>query len=262
MTYTGEDGQKGSAYHWLGDKTGEGEMTNTGIDNGTMGFDLHFIKPWEGHSNGFFKLDDARAGATKVTWVLHMHSSFPWNAFNFMTDRMVGKDFQNGLDRMKAYVESHPGQAGLSVPIEAVNYEAHTYAQLRKVMGWDAMNAFMKDNYRAIQAAAGARISGSPAAIYYTWDQQNHTTDVGILIPVKGKQPVKGTEIIELPQSAAYRVTYTGGYYGLMPVHEALNAKVAAEGKTAKLQMEEYIKGPLNEPDSNKWVTNVWYLLN
>jgi len=261
LTYSGTDGETGSAYHWVGKKTGEGEMTNKGIAGDIMSFDLRFIKPWKGHSEGSFRLEDAGSGKTKVTWIMNLHASFPKNAFNFMSDKMIGDDFDKGLDKMKQYVESHPFDPTASVKVETVSFEPHTYAQIRKVMSWDAMNAFMKDKYPAIQAAAGPRISGVPAAIYYTWNEQEHTTDVGVVVPVKGKEPVKGTEIIEVPQSSGYKVTYTGGYSGMMPVHKALGAKVDAAGKKPSMVLEEYVKGPFNEPDSNKWVTNVYYLV-
>src|SRR4051812_19038405 len=47
MTYFGEDGKEGSYYHWVGKKTGEGNMKNAGMKDGELDWALSFIKPFK-----------------------------------------------------------------------------------------------------------------------------------------------------------------------------------------------------------------------
>jgi Polyketide cyclase / dehydrase and lipid transport len=113
MTYTGTDGAAGSAYHWEGDekKSGAGDMKCLSIDGTTMNFQVDFTKPNHGHATGFLKAEDAGNNNTTATWSFTMHMPYPFNAMTvFMNmDKMLGKDFEDGLANMKSYVENRPG---------------------------------------------------------------------------------------------------------------------------------------------------------
>lgn len=261
LTYTGTDGMPGSAYHWVGDETGEGEMTNTGIGDGTMNFGLQFIKPWAGKAAGDFKAEDAGNGSTKVTWTIHMHSSFPMNALNFMTDKMIGKDFEKGLSMMKQYTEAHPEAPASSFDIKEMTFPATTYATIRKTIPATGFMDFFTDSYGILYPAVGPRINGNSAAIIYMWDMQANTADIAAALPVKGTEAIKDITLVQVPESPAYSIVYTGGYAGSAKAHEALGKHVAASGKILSYMIEEYVTDPSKEPDSNKWITNISYIV-
>ncbi len=115
MTYTGTDGAAGAAYHWEGDekKSGAGDMKCVGINGTAMNYEVAFTKPNHGQANGVLKADDAGNGTTTATWSFTMHMPFPFNAMTvFMNmDKMLGKDFEDGLANMKGYVENMPAPA-------------------------------------------------------------------------------------------------------------------------------------------------------
>ncbi len=109
VTVEGIDGEAGSKYVWNGDPdlTGKGEMTNTGVtENQEMTFDLHFMEPWESHSQGFVRLSDANGG-TQVTWGFYGDYPFPLNIMLLFAnmDKMIGPDFEHGLELLKRNVE-------------------------------------------------------------------------------------------------------------------------------------------------------------
>ena len=52
-----------------------------------------------------------------------------------------------------------------------------------------------------------------------------------------------------------------GGYGKEMEVHGAIVKYMAAKGQQHGPVIEEYISGRLDEPDSNKWITNIYYLI-
>ena len=67
---------------------------------------LDFLKPFEAHNTADFSLRTA-GGGTNVTWAMFGPANFMTKAMGvFMSmDKMVGKDFEQGLANMKAAAE-------------------------------------------------------------------------------------------------------------------------------------------------------------
>ena len=120
---------------------------------------------------------------------------------------------------------------------------------------------FFNNAYTTLGKAAGTRITGPASGLYFTWDEQKGTTDMAPAFPVSGNEPVSGATLHQLTPSRAYQVVYNGGYSGSMQAHEALGKYIAQKGEQQQLVIEEYIKGPGEEKDSTKWVTNIIYLV-
>lgn len=264
VTVTDNDGQKGSSYHWVGDpkRTGEGEMENTGITDNEMKFNVHFVKPFEASSDGWLKMAD-EAGKVKVTW--GYHAKYGFIASGIMTVMGMGKElaksFDRGLELMKKYCEAHKNDAAASAyKIEEIQFPAHIYAGIRKVVKWADMNKFFGESYGLVGKAAGARIAGPAVGLYYTWDDKNMETDAVAGFPVSDNKPVAGASIIEVPASSAYKMVYVGPYSGFMQAHNAMHEHITASGKTQTLVVEEYITDPMTEKDSTKYITNIIYL--
>lgn len=270
ITYSGEDGAVGSSYHWVGTdekKTGEGEMTNTGISGDTMKYTLNFMKPWKSEADGMLVVEDAGNGMSKATWQFHMKPKFPGNIFALFMDmdKMLGKDFDHGLENLKKLSEAGGGSAAGStadMKIEETQFPGHNYAGIRQTVKWGDMSTFFSSSYEKLGKAAGASINGPAAGLFYTWDTVHHSADAAAAMPVSKDVKADGVTMINVPASKAYMIAYHGGYTGSGKAHEALNAKVHADGKKASLVLEEYIKGPAEEKDSAKWVTNIYYLVN
>jgi hypothetical protein len=68
---------------------------------------LDFIKPYEAHNTADFTLKP-EAGATQVTWAMHGPSPFLSKLIEVFIsmDRMVGKDFEDGLGNLKTLAEA------------------------------------------------------------------------------------------------------------------------------------------------------------
>lgn len=269
ITFKGEDGTVGSGYHWVGTeekKTGEGEMTNTGLSGDTMKYSLNFLKPFKSTADGMFIAEDAGNGMTKATWQFHTKPTFPGNIFAlFMNmDKMLGKDFEHGLDNLKKLAEAGGSTSGGSVAgmqIEETQFAAHSYAGIRQMVKWEDMSRFFSESYEKLGKAAGPDINGPAAGLFYKWDTVAHNADAVAAMPVSKEVKADGVTMIKVPASKAYMIVYKGGYTGSMKAHEALNEKVRAAGRKADLIIEEYIKGPAEEKDSTKWVTNIYYLI-
>ena len=104
VTFKGAEGTVGSSYSWSGnDSVGVGEMTITKlVPNETVESDLHFIKPFESKNKTVMSMTP-EADGYKVTWQMRGSTPFPMNIMNLFIsmDKMIGKDFEKGLNSLK-----------------------------------------------------------------------------------------------------------------------------------------------------------------
>jgi uncharacterized protein YndB with AHSA1/START domain len=107
-TYGGNASGKGATYAWKGNKeVGQGEIAITESEpNSRIAFDLHMIEPFEGRNHVVIALK-AAGGTTTVTWILEDHHSYFLKLMSVFInmDKMIGKDFETGLARLKSIAE-------------------------------------------------------------------------------------------------------------------------------------------------------------
>jgi hypothetical protein len=263
MTYTGTDGQAGAGYHWVGDehKTGEGEIKTDAVNGTEMSYSMTFIKPHRGDASGTLKAEDT-GGMTRAIWIFTMHTPFPLNAMNaFLNmDKMLGNDFENGLNDMKKYVESHAEAANGTV--KEVDFPAHTYAGIRQLINFSDMNKFYGEAYGKLGPQLNKKISGPPVCVFYKWDTVNKQADLAAAFPVSDTLSLpKGTFVFSAGPAKAFMAVENGGYSNSMQIHTAIQKRLAEAGKIPAMILEEYISGPMQQPDSTKWITNIYYLV-
>jgi uncharacterized protein YndB with AHSA1/START domain len=115
-TFSGAPSGKGAIYEWDGDKNvgkGRMEITDTSPPS-TIVIKLDFISPFEGHNVAEFTMDpkvDPKGGATSadtnVSWAMRGPAPFVSKVMQVFVnlDRMIGKDFEEGLGNLKALAE-------------------------------------------------------------------------------------------------------------------------------------------------------------
>lgn len=107
-TYSGSASGKGAAYAWEGNKeVGKGEIAITeSSPPSRIAFDLHMIEPFEGRNIATFTLS-ASGDSTKVTWSLDDKQKLMVKVMGifFNMDKMIGKDFEVGLAKLKIVAE-------------------------------------------------------------------------------------------------------------------------------------------------------------
>jgi hypothetical protein len=105
--FTGADKGVGAHYAWKGNRrAGEGSMEITGLTAEAVDIRLRFVKPWKATNQVQLALRPAATG-TDVTWTMRgEHVGYMgWLSRVMPMDKMVGKDFEKGLTRLKAVVE-------------------------------------------------------------------------------------------------------------------------------------------------------------
>lgn len=107
-TYSGPPQGKGVALEWDGNKdvgTGRMEILDS-IPSSMIRIKLDFFKPFEAHNQAEFTLTP-KAGSTDVTWTMYGPQPFMMKVMGIVMsmDKMVGKDFEDGLANLKALAE-------------------------------------------------------------------------------------------------------------------------------------------------------------
>lgn len=102
VTVSGPVAQPTHLYQWEGDKTGSGQMLITNVEpNKMVDIELKFIKPMESLANTRFDILPEGAG-NKVTWTMAGEAEGTLSRWMcLMMDKMIGKDFESGLQSLK-----------------------------------------------------------------------------------------------------------------------------------------------------------------
>jgi uncharacterized protein YndB with AHSA1/START domain len=111
-SYEGAEHGKGAVYAWDGNRNvGAGRMEILSATSPTaIVIKLDFIKPFEGHNTAEFTMlprGGATDAGTNVNWAMHGPAPLMHRVMQvFMNlDRMIGKDFETGLVKLKKVAE-------------------------------------------------------------------------------------------------------------------------------------------------------------
>lgn len=107
--FTGTDGTVGYTAMWEGNKDvgkGEQEIKNI-VDGERIDTELRFIEPFESTNNAYMTTESVGPSSTRVSWGFSGSMPIPMNVMlPFMgMEESVGKDFQDGLNNLKAILE-------------------------------------------------------------------------------------------------------------------------------------------------------------
>ncbi len=110
--YTGIDGTIGFVSSWESEvkNVGTGSQTITKIVEGeSMISKLKFEKPFKAENNTEISAIALDKSNTKVTWAFSGSYRYPMNIMKlvFNLEKMIGKDFEDGLKNMKAIIEKN-----------------------------------------------------------------------------------------------------------------------------------------------------------
>lgn len=108
-TYTGPDSGVGAHYAWRGNKrAGAGWMEITGLAPDRVDVRLVFSMPWQADNSVSLVFTPDPSGGTEVTWTMtgeHAGGVRGLVMRLMPMDRLVGRDFEKGLTRLKVFAE-------------------------------------------------------------------------------------------------------------------------------------------------------------
>jgi hypothetical protein len=107
VSYSGPSSGPGAVYEWEGNsKVGKGRMEILASQTTETSIKLDFLKPFESHTKSNFILEP-QGDITRVTWTLDGPNTSMSRVMGIFVsmDKMVGKDFENGLGKLKTAAE-------------------------------------------------------------------------------------------------------------------------------------------------------------
>lgn len=108
-TFSGPDQGVGAGYSWVGNrKAGAGSMKIIGsVPSSSVSIAMEFLKPFKSHSTVNFTMEPVGAD-TSVTWAMVGKSHIMSKVMGVFVsmDRLIGKDFAEGLANLKREAES------------------------------------------------------------------------------------------------------------------------------------------------------------
>lgn len=107
-SYSGAESGVGARYAWEGNRrAGKGSMEIVADEPERVALRLTFEKPWKATNDVDFTLRPAGDGATDVSWRMRGENRGVAAVFAraMSMDRLVGRDFEKGLERLKAAAE-------------------------------------------------------------------------------------------------------------------------------------------------------------
>src|SRR6202012_1976898 len=121
---------------------------------------------------------------------ISMHMPFPLNAMNvFMDmDKMMGPDFESGLNNMKEYVEAN-SRTTKKIEIQEVVYPGHIFEAVRKIVNQKDQSQFFKYGYNLLWKDISSKVNGVATGMYFTWDTVNKSAEMAAAFPVTDSTP-------------------------------------------------------------------------
>ncbi|MCP2162878.1 Polyketide cyclase / dehydrase and lipid transport [Williamsia serinedens] len=110
--YSGADSGVGARYRWSGNRrAGEGSMEIVGVDPAGVDIRLTFTRPMTADNVVRFDLTADGAG-TRATWSMTGETSGLAGLVSRIVpmDRLVGRDFERGLERLDAVATADTGR--------------------------------------------------------------------------------------------------------------------------------------------------------
>lgn len=110
-TYSGPDSGQGAIYSWAGNrKAGQGRMEITAaVAASSVKIALDFLKPFKSSSTITFDLEP-QGEKTRVSWTMTGPKTLLTRVMGLYKsmDKMIGPDFEKGLQKLKAVAEQPP----------------------------------------------------------------------------------------------------------------------------------------------------------
>lgn len=270
LSYSGENGTVGSSYSWVGnDQVGEGQMKILSVADSMIETEVHFIRPWESTSIAHYHIVPTPEG-TKVSWGFSGKNPFPWNAFSLFMDmdKMLGQDFEKGLNKLKATIENMASSASaVKFEVKEEDLAERVFIVKKQEVKFQEMANFYGEYLPKLFEAVGINKlmpAGAPSGIFFRWDETAMSADMAAAIPVQGKSDTKVKDYDTYVQAAgkALIIDYYGAYENSANAHYFMDDYMKTNGYVQNGPVfEEYVTDPGVEKDTTKWLTRIYYMV-
>lgn len=267
ITYPKNTSGVGGSYSWVGEE-GKGNMkTLTVSPYDSISQDMQFedFPP----SNIYWKFEKAENG-TNVTWGMKSNK-MPFMLKFYATisggmDKMVGPDFERGLERLDSVVVN--SMKAYNITVNGITeYGGGFYLYKTTNATTSNISQIMAQQYGDIgkfMQQHNIVMSGMPFTIYYDMNFENKSFIMSNGMPVKEKIIVTGnTDILSgyMPKQKVLKVSLKGNYTYLPKAWETAMTYITdnnLEQSTVNKPFEIYTTDPENYPNPADWITEIY----
>ncbi len=266
---------KGASYTWKSDHkmVGNGSMKITDSKiNELVSTEMTF-EGFDGSAYADIDIEPGTEGGSKVTWDFRGDAGKYLYKFMsaFMMKGSIKKSYAESFDNLDAFIATNPDahkSSGIemptyteeqlnTIPIEIVDlpeFNAITVKRSGNIseMSSDVFGEALGTSMVAIEKA-GAQFAGVPFSQWHKWEPENDYYEMEAGAPVTGGGTLhKGGKMV--------KASYLGDYHGTALAHEAAHAYIRRNGHEFNgAPYEMYVTDPQEEPDTTKWLTEVYY---
>ena len=245
----------GAKLHWSGnDKVGSGtQLITASIPDRSVASDIDFGKMGVAKST---ILLDPQDSSTRVTWTLDvdMGASPIGRYFGLMMDRMVGKDYERGLGKLKALVEGMPNVdiAGfVAEPVELSDVPILVVSETSPPDAASISRAYINAYAQIGKFMAKNKLhqSGAPLGIDGAMTSTAFSFQAGMPIDRADVTPEGNVRVAKSYGGKALKTTHVGPYDTLAKTYDAFRAYMAAHDYTANgTSFSRYLDDPATTP--------------
>lgn len=254
----------GSGYSWKGDIIGEGRITIVEvIPNERINSKIEFIAPQSMESDVIWTFQESDHN-TIITWAFEGTLSYPvekW--FGLFMNKSLGTQFERGLFNFKRLVEGKPDLTGRSSDIKEINFEGLIAIAIKEECPNEKLNSKILKTFSNLLRhlkANNMNITEPPIVVYHASNKEDHTV-LECAIPISEKINVSDKiKVIELPATKTIMASHFGHYNTVKTTSDALELYINENNiEVIGSRFEIYITDPMQEPDSRKWETQIYY---
>jgi len=264
--FKGEAKGVGAQVVWTDEKEGESTLTITESKHFSSIKTIIEV-PNQNHKaemNFIFTENDNKV---TVDWERNIHDlSFPFGRFvGWMLQKGYEHNFALGLKHLKSYIEQNetePNYYGYEI-IEK-NFDGGSFLASNATSTMDSMSNVMGKKFGLIMQFIGQKQiqpTGAPMVQWHSY-HPDAESEFTCMVPVQidSAMAIKTVFSLDFPAVKTVMVKYTGPYEGSYNAWVALDNYVVYNALIMNGDpWEEYITDPGTEPDSSKWVTNIYF---
>lgn len=182
----------------------------------------------------------------------------------FNANDNLKKLLANDLSSLKSYLE---GMINTKFGIESTIFKKKRYFGIRSIIFNSNIPKFYAESYPKIYAkldSLNIPYIGPPVGMIFDWEGSSNNVFIMAALPIEAniKAPLD-FEVIDIPDIPCLKLEHFGMYNTLKKAHSKLDYIMSSsEFVLQQPIIEEYVTSPSQEPDTSKWLTNIYYLLN
>lgn len=256
----------GATMKWKGKKVGTGELFITQYKKyDLIKYQYNGIKPFRFTSQGTFTLTKTDNGV-KVTWTDEGKLAWPhmrWMGLFMNMDKMLGEKMERGLTRMKAAGEAMPMVKLPKIQVEVKEMQPILLAGIRTTCSTSDIGKRIGECYAAIGDCLKKKNivpeNQPPLCIYHRYTESETEMEPALVVPPGSEG---AGEVVVHPSYAGQvmMVRYYGNYNNMSLYYKAMEQWMEENHKSKNgPPWESYVTDPGTEPDTAKWLTEIYW---